>query len=315
MTDVETWLLDADPALRWQVERDLLGASPGEFSAHRARVATQGWGAAVLAQQSAEGLWGGAAWNRGWNSTLHALTLLREFGLDPCGDAACTALRRVQDHVTWRGCGPDEVAHHRFFEGETEPCINGQVAACGAYFRQDVEPLIRRLLGEQRPDGGWNCEHESRHSSFNTTLCVLEALLEYQQARGDDAAVVQAAKRGQDYLLDRHLFRRLSTGAPITRDRKGGASWTDLAFPCWWHYDLLRGLDYLQRSGRAPDERVTEAVAMLMARRAADGRWRIDRRHAGTMLVDLAESEGAPSRWITLRALRVLRWHSGAQAS
>jgi hypothetical protein len=213
--------------------------------------------------------------------------------------------------VTWQGCGPDEVAHHRFFEGETEPCINGQVAAAGAYFQQDVTPLIEQLVSEQMPDGGWNCEaHRSTHSSFNTTICVLEALLEYERAGGNHAAARAARLRGEDYLLDRRLFRRLSTGAVIACDRKGGAAWVDFAFPNWWHYDVLRGLDYLQRAGAAPDARAAEAVELLLSKRDATGRWRLDVVHAGTMLVDLAESTGAPSRWLTLRALRVLRWYS-----
>src|SRR5689334_20442094 len=232
MIPVERWLLDSDPALRWQV-LEYLGAPAPEVAAERAKIAEQGLGAALLALQSADGRWGGVAWNRGWNSTLHALTLLRELGLPPHADAARRASGLVCEQVTWQGCGPDEVAQHHFFEGETEPCINGQVAACGAYFHQDVGRLIRRLAGEQLPDGGWNCETHKAHSSFNTTICVLEALLEFELAGGRDAAAHAARLRGQDYLLDRRLFRRRSTGAAIERDRKGGASWTDFAFPCW----------------------------------------------------------------------------------
>lgn len=307
MTNVEEWLLDSDPAIRWQMLRDLRGdeRAAGE---ERTRVPTQGLGAAILAQQAEDGCWGGVAWNRGWNSTLHALMLLREFGLHPDSRAALGALRRVREHVTWRGCGPDETAHHRFFEGETEPCINGQVAACGAYFRQDVSALVDRLLGEQRADGGWNCDHRSGHSSFNTTFCVLDALLEYERAGGGRVAAAAARERGENYLLSRHLFRRLSTGAAIERDRKGGADWTRFAFPGFWHYDILRGLDYLQRAGVVPDERSSEAVAIVKARRGTDGRWLLGTRFPGAMPVDLAETEGMPSRWITLRALRVLRW-------
>ncbi|HZT03643.1 MAG TPA: hypothetical protein VFA39_15390 [Steroidobacteraceae bacterium] len=156
------WLLDSDPAIRWQVMRDLTGAPPHEIAAERAKVAAEGAGARLLALQQPDGRWGGVAWNHGWDSTLHVLWLLREMGLDPAADEAQRALRRVRDHVTWQGCGPREADHNRFFEGETEPCINAQVAAAGAYFRQDVRNIIARLLAEQLADGGWNCEAPDR---------------------------------------------------------------------------------------------------------------------------------------------------------
>ena len=179
------WLLDSDPSIRWQVMRDLTGAPAEEVAAERARVATEGVGARLLALQGADGRWGGAAWNRGWNSTMHVLMLLRDMGLDPASDQARRAVGLVRDRVTWKGCGPQECDGNPFFAGEVEPCINGQVGAVGAYFGQDVRGIVDRLLAEQLPDGGWNCEAEngSTRSSFNTTICVLEALLEYELAR------------------------------------------------------------------------------------------------------------------------------------
>src|SRR3989442_1976766 len=184
--NVMMWLLDSDPSIRWQVMRDLTDAPADEVAAERARVATEGAGARLLALQAPDGRWAGAAWNHGWDSTMHVLTLLREMGLDPASDEARRAIGLVRDHVTWRGCGPPEVHDNPFFAGETEPCINGQVAAAGAYFGQDVRGIVDRLLGEQLPDGGWNCEaaNGSTRSSFNTTICVLEALLEYERAGG-----------------------------------------------------------------------------------------------------------------------------------
>ena len=180
------WLLDSDPSLRWQVLRDLTDAPAEEVAAERARVATEGAGARLLALQASDGRWGGAAWNRGWDSTMHVLMLLREMGLDPASHQARRAMGLVRDRVTWRGCGPRECEAHAFFEGEVEPCINGQVAAVGAYFGQDVLGIVDRLLAEQLSDGGWNCEAASGsvRSSFNTTICVLEALLDYEQAAG-----------------------------------------------------------------------------------------------------------------------------------
>jgi hypothetical protein len=212
--------------------------------------------------------------------------------------------------VTWQGCGPEECHPNSFFAGEVEPCINGQVAASGAYFRQDVRGLIDRLLGEQLPDGGWNCEAEngSTRSSFNTTICVLEALLEYEWSVDSRRDVTDARLRGQEYLLDRRMFRRRSTGEEIERDRKGGWLGTNFAFPAWWHYDVLRGLDYMRRAGVTPDERVAEAIDLVASKRDDEGRWLLDTSYPGRMPVESSEAEGLPSRWNTLRALRVLRW-------
>jgi len=251
---------------------------------------------------------------------MHVLMLLRDLGLDPAGDEARRAVGLVRGHVTWKGCGPPECDGNPFFAGEVEPCINGQVGAAGAYFGLDVRGLVGRLLAEQLSDGGWNCEAASgsTHSSFNTTICVLEALLEHERCGAADPAVTAARLRGQEYLLERRLFRRRSTGAVMPYDRKtgpghgnGAPAWTCFAFPPWWHYDVLRGLEYLRRARVAPDERVAEAITLVEAKRDRTGRWPLEVRYAGTMPVELDEGEGRPSRWNTLRALRVLDWFAG----
>jgi hypothetical protein len=309
---VTLWLLDADPSIRWQVMRDLTDAPAREVAAERATVATEGWGARLLALQGADGRWGGAAWNRGWNSTMHALWLLRLLGLDPGTVEARRAVGLVRDHVTWRGAGPPECDSNAFFDGEVEPCINAQVATAGAYFGQDVRAIVNRLIGEQLSDGGWNCDalHGSTRSSFNTTICVLEALLEHERATGPSPRVTEARLRGEEYLLERRLFRRRSTGEPIERDRKGGAAWRCFAFPTWWHYDVLRGLEYLRSASAIPDERVAEAIELVVSKRDEHGRWSLDTRYPGTMPIEIDDAEGQPSRWNTLRALRVLDWYS-----
>ena len=312
------WLLDSDPSIRWQVMRDLVGAPTDEVAAERARVATEGAGARLLALQGADGSWAGAAFNHGWDSTMHVLSLLRELGLDPASDEARRAVGLVRDRVRWKGWDWDgtwrgwEFDGNPFFAGEVEPCINGQVGASGAYFGQNIQRIIDRLLGEQLADGGWNCEaaNGSTRSSFNTTICVLEALLEYELAVGASPEVTGARLRGQEYLLERRLFRRRSTGEVIERDRKGDAAWTRFAFPTWWHYDVLRGLEYLRRAGVVPDERVAEAIDLVASKRDGDGRWPLETRHPGEMAVEVDEGEGRPSRWNTLRALRVLDWYS-----
>ena len=306
------WLLDSDPSIRWQVMRDLIGAPAEEVAAERGRVATEGVGARLLALQGADGSWAGTAWNRGWDSTMHVLSLLRELGLDPASDEARRAVGLVRDRVTWKGWDWDGTWRgwdwdgNPFFAGEVEPCINGQVGASGAYFVQDIQRIVDRLLGEQLPDGGWNCEaaNGSTRSSFNTTICVLEALLEYELAGGSSAEVTEARLRGQEYLLERRLLRRRTTGEVID------PAWTRFSFPTWWHCDVLRGLEHLRRAGATPDERVTEAIKLVESKRDGDGRWPLENRHPGTMAVEVDEGEGRPSRWNTLRALRVLDWYS-----
>ena len=315
------WLLNSDPSIRWQVMRDLIGAPAEQVAAERAKVATEGWGAQLLALQAADGSWAGAAWNHGWDSTMHVLSLLQEMGLDPASEEARRAAGRVRDHVRWMGWDWDgtwrgvEFVGNPFFAGEVEPCINGQVGASGAYFGQDIERILNLLLAEQLPDGGWNCEaaNGSRRSSFNTTICVLEALLEYELAGGTPSSVAKVTEsrlHGQEYLLERHLFRRRSTGDVIERDRQDETTFTRFAFPTWWHYDVLRGLEHLRRAGARPDERVDEAIELVQSKRDSDGRWLLENQYPGTMPIDMDEGEGRPSRWNTLRALRVLDWYS-----
>src|SRR4029450_13236575 len=237
----------------------------------------------------ADGRWGGAAWNRGWNSTMHVLMLLREMGLDPESEQARRAVELVRDRVTWKGCGPQECDGNPFFAGELEPCINGQVGAVGAYFGQDIRVIIERLLTEQLPDGGWNCEaaNGSTRSSFHTTICVLETLLQHELCVGGRPGGTGARLRGPESPLERRLFRRRSTGAVIDYDKKDGPgggrghpAWTCFAFPTWWHYDVLRGLEYLRHAGVAPDERVAEAIDLVASKRDDDGRWPLETQYA-----------------------------------
>jgi len=291
--------------------RDLTSAPAEEVTAERRRIATAGLGARLLALQGADGSWAGVAWNHGWNSTMHALMLLRDMGLDPESEQARRAVGLVRDRVTWKGCGPPQCDNNPFFAGELEPCINGQVGAVGAYFGQDVQGIIERLLAEQLPDGGWNCEAEngSMRSSFHTTICVLEALLEYERRFGSSPDVTAARLRGQEYLLARRLFRRRSTGEVIADRKDRYADWTRFAFPTWWHYDVLRGLEYLRRANAAPDERAAEAIELVVSRRDGNGRWSLDMRYPGEMPIEIDDGEGRPSRWNTLRALRVLDWY------
>ena len=237
---------------------------------------------------------------------MYTLVWLRDLGLDPKSARARTAIDRVRDNITW---GP-HFGNSPFFEGEVEPCINGNVVALGAYFGERSDRLVERLLNEQLADGGWNCEAErgSVRSSFHTTLCVLEGLLAFEQAFGATPTLTAARARGHEYLLQRRLLRRLSTGDVIE------PAWTQFAFPPLWHYDVLRALDYLRAAGVQPDERMEEAIAILRERRQSDGRWLLDVRHKDTLYEELAGPVGAANHWISLRALRVLAWYGASVA-
>ena len=297
---VSDWLLDSDPSIRWQVMRDLTDTPGDVVVAERSRVAAEGWGARLLEEQRADGQWGDGERAPFWWTNMYTLVFLRDLGIDPTNARTRRAIDVVRDRVTW---GP-YFGDSPFFEGEVEPCINGRVVALGAYFGERSDRLVDRLLGEQLGDGGWNCEAErgSVRSSFHTTLCVLEGLLAFERAFGASSTITDARAHGQEYLFERRLLRRLSTGDIID------PSWTQFVFPPLWHYDVLRALDYLRDAGVRPDERIDEAVRIVLDRRQPDGRWLLDARHKDTLYEEIAGPVGSPNRWITLRALRVLAW-------
>jgi hypothetical protein len=294
-----SWLMAGDPAIRYQVLRDLDGASPRQIEVERARIAVEGWGASLLAAQEADGYWGGETGADRWRYALFSLHLLVQLGIDPAGEPVVRAIERTRDGVTWGA----EFGDSPFFEGEEEPCINGRVLAIGAYFGQGSEALRDRLVGEQLEDGGWNCDApQSTRGSFHSTICVLEGLLAYARRYGETSASADARRRGEEYLLSRRMFHSLSTGAVIDE------RWTRFSFPDGSDYDVLRGLDYLRASGRAPEARVEEAVELVISRRLADGRWPYVDPDLSHQHVVMERATEPGSRWITLRALRVLRW-------
>lgn len=298
------WLLSGDPAIRWQVMRDLTAQPDAVVAAERRRVAREGWGRALLDRQSPGGSWGGAN-DEGWMITMDALALLREMGLDPASDEAQRAVSRVRTQLKWEALGD-----RPYFEGETEPCINGAILAFGSYFGERCDRIVERLLAEQLSDGGWNCDAPpSTRSSFNSTIRVLEGLLEYERRWGANAAVTRARHKAHEYLLQRRLLRRSSTGEIIDR------RWTRFTFPTMWHYDVLRGLEYLRDAGVGPDERMAEAFEIVRARRHQNGRWPMNHLHHDRLAFPLEPQTGRASRWITLRAMRVLNWAVTPEAS
>ena len=309
--DVLNWLLDSDPAIRWQVLHDIVHAPAQTITTERARTVTEGWGARLLALQGDDGQWAGGAcfpanslnWRQDgsgqpWISTLPTLQLLVDLGIDPQSDQVQVAVQRVKEGCRWEHAGQP------FFSGEVEPCINGRVVTIGVYFNQNVDALVERLLSEQLEDGGWNCEAEngSIRSSFATTINVLEGLLAYQQTTGGSQDLTAARKRAEEYLLARSLFRRQSTGKIVKSE------WLQLSFPTRWHYDILRALDYFRSAGGRPDARLREAIGLLRSKQQANGTWLLENTHPGKIYFPLDEGDGQPSRWITLRAMRVLAW-------
>jgi hypothetical protein len=294
------------------VLRDLVHAPAEVVAAERARVATEGWGARLLTLQGEDGQWAGGACfpartfnqfdgtkGQPWISTLPTLQLLHDFGLEPGSEWVRQVVAQVRDHCRWEHAGQP------FFSGEVEPCINGRTVTLGIYFDQDVAGVVARLLGEQLEDGGWNCEVEngSVRSSFATTINVLEGLLAHERATGGSMDSIAARRRGEEYLLERKLFRRKSSGEVVN------PAWLQFSFPIRWHYDVLRGLEYFRSVGDAPDSRTAEAIDVLRSKQQPDDTWLLENTHPGQVHFALEDGDDRPSRWNTLRALRVLNWY------
>lgn len=332
---VADWLLDSDPSVRWQALQDLAGAPADVVAAERARVVTNGWGRRLLALRGEDGQWAGGAYFPGqgggsdvgpsdgagtpdspedsggpegagegvqpWTATTYSLLQLRDFGVDPDNDQIRRTVALVRDNCRWEEGGQP------YFTGEVEPCINGMAVRLGAYFGQDVDGVVARLVNEQLEDGGWNCwaEYGAVVSSAATTINVLEGLLAHEQSTGGSAESIEARQRGEEYLLERRLFRRKSNGKVID------PAWLEFSFPTRWHYDVLRALDYFRSAGGPPDLRLAEAIELLRSKRQADGTWLLENTHPGQVHFELEDGDGRPSRWNTLRALRVLRWYEG----
>ncbi len=312
--DVTDWLLDADPAIRHQVLRDLADADADAVAAERARVAREGWGARLLALQDPEGTWDGGTYRPGWvdesrpffaawTATHFTVTLLREFGVDPDDAVVRDAIDKVARNVRWE----DDDGGLLYFELAIEPCIAGVLLASSVYFGFDGSRTLSALIAQQLPDGGWNCDRGTAVSSFHSTICAIEGLLAWEEAAPPDDPRVPAAReariRGEEYLLERRLLRRLSTGG------MADLRFSMTTFPTRWHYDVLRGLDHFRLARPAGDERLREAVELVRGKADAEGRFPLENDLEGSVwFVMEGEEEGRPSRWITLRALRVLRW-------
>jgi hypothetical protein len=301
--DVTDWLLEGDPAIRWQTMRDLLDADGTDYETVRRRVSTEGWGARLLAEQREDGSWSKTTYTPKWTSTFYTMQLLWNLGMEPADEAARRGAAILLDRGQAKDGGLRYARDNRQLRlGEV--CESGMGLAALAWFLPDEPrlPALRdNLLAEQFADGGWNCQRAATHSSFNTTILVLEGLLEWERRHPPDPEVTAARLRGHEFLLTHRMFRSHTTGEVVRKQ------YTMLSFPGRWHYDVLRGLDYLAAAGAARDERAFEAIDLLRSKRKSDGTWPLQYNHSGRVHFEM-EQAGAPSRWNTLRALRVLRW-------
>jgi len=303
------WLMEGDPAIRWRAMRDLLDSPESDWQAERLRTAESGWGARLLAAQDADGRWGGGIYTPKWTSTTYTLLMLCDIGIPREHEAARRGAELAVGALLGEACG---AGFHEKLDA-CDQCITGMMLRLAVYFGLDdgrVEAIADNLLSRMMPDGAWNCRHSRRpkphHSSFHTTFNVLDGLREYVESRriarrGDALA---AERRALELVLQHRLFKSDKTGEIIR------PKFTMLSYPPRWHYDVLRGLDYFVRAGAPRDSRMQDAVDLLIARRREDGLWPVQARHTGKAFFEM-ERIGGPSRWNTLRALRVLRWWGG----
>lgn len=318
------WLRDSDPALQWQLERDLEGAPPAVFEATRARVAEEGFGAAILSRQDPDGQWAGGAYfparerdlsglgvvqqdpdAQPWIATTWALKDLRDLGLH--GSVLAGTALKLAANCRW------EYEDRPYWQGEVDVCINAFTLATGAWLGADVSDLAAWFPAHRLADGGWNCEAEegdSVRSSFHSTLNALVGMLAYEELTGD-SSLRETRHAGEEYLLERRLMRRLSTGETV------GPWVTDFIAPSRWQYSALAALDHFRaasvREGTAPDERLHDAIELVRAARLPDGRWLQGRVSGGAVWVQIDEPQGRPSRWLTLIGTRVLDWWDAAR--
>jgi hypothetical protein len=302
------WLLDGDPAIRWQTLRDLVGAGERTIERERRRIARDGWGANLLARQDRKGTWAGGLYSPKWTSTTYTMLVLRDFGLPADNRQARKACTLLLDGGLQRDGGINYG-----WRGRSETCITGMVLSILSYFEYDddrLDTIADHLLEQQMLDGGWNCQRPfgATHASVHTTISTLEGLRLYEVHRGRKVRAVRAAqRRGLEFLLAHRLFRSHRSFEVIK------PAFIRFSFPPRWHYDILRALDYFQAVKAPRDQRLAEAIDIVQEGRLEDGRWSLQHSYKGKTHFEL-ERVGAPSRWNTLRALRVLKWWDRREA-
>ena len=302
--DTVQWLLEGDPAIRWQVYGDLLD-EPAQADASRQLIATEGWGAELLGHQDPEGTWAQALYSPKWTSTTYTLLLLHRFGLPSDHPAAQLGTQILIERARYRDGGATFAKTVK----EPETCITGMIVLLASSFRVDdprVDGLVEWLLDTQMDDGGWNCDVVrlgATHGSFHTSITVLEALARRHEERADPR-LDEAMQRGRRFFLNHRLYHSHRTGEVVDD------AFTRFSFPPYWHFDALRGLDHFQAVAADRSVELTDAMALVEQRRTGEGRWLLQNVHRNTTWFTM-ERGGRPSRWNTLRALRVLRWWHG----
>lgn len=302
--DVIDWLMEGDPAIRWQTMRDILGKPAVQWKREQRKVGAEGWGGRLMGLRDPSGTWGGGIYGPKWKSTTYTLLALRDMGLPRGTAAAAEGVGLILD----RELGPME-AQKKFAAklANLDLCVTGMDLALAVYFdlRDDrVEPLVQQILRTQMADGGWNCAQKRRvctHSSLHTTINILDGLADYAEHRRANVAVVESARRAWEFILQHRLFRSDKTGEVIREE------FTRFSFPPRWHWDVLRGLDYFRRVNAPRDGRLQDAIDLMLSKRLPDGRWKLENHHKGREFFRI-EKPGAPSRWNTLRAMRILHW-------
>ena len=301
--NILNWLLNSDPSIRWQTLQSLTKSSQKIILAERKKVSSEGWGAKLLSYQSADGRWADSLYNRKWISTTYSMMLLKNLGLIPRHKQAIKACKVLLDEGLYEDGGINYFYQYNY----SETCVTGIVLSILAYFQLEdprIKSLVTHLIKQQMSDGGWNCQsyNAATHSSFHTTINVLEGLIEYHiNYEPDNKRIAKSINRGIEFLLVHKIFRSHRTGNIVD------SKMTRFSFPTGWRYDVLRALDFFQAFNAPKDKRMNEAIELILKRRDNNGKWKLQNRHAGRYYFEM-EGVGKPSRWNTLRALRVLKW-------
>jgi hypothetical protein len=297
----KAWLLAGDPAVSWQVQRDLLDRGARTWKATRRKVEREGWGARLLVFRAPDGRWGGGLYSPKWTSTFYTLRLLAQLGLPPTNRDGVASCRLLLDEGVSASGGVS-----LWTTGWTDTCVTAMLVSMACHFGlghdERTSRMVRWLLAEQMGDGGWNCDRHkgATHSSFHTTISTLEALAAYEGAVGASPANAEASASGREFFLQHQLYRSSRTGNVVK------PAFTKLSFPPRWYFDVLRGLEYFRAVDAPLDPRLSDPIEVVRGRER-NGRWTAQNRHTGKVHFRLEEPR-QPSRMNTLRALRVLRW-------
>jgi len=301
--EIINWLLEGDVSVRWHTMNSLLDTSGEDKNYLQKKIATEGWGARLLSYQDTKGMWGNGIYSPKWISTTYTMLTLKLLGLHPDTQAVNKTCKLLID----KGLYSDGGINYFRSLSHSETCVTGLILSIVSYFKYSdnrINSLFDYLIHQQMKDGGWNCQSYKgdTHSSFHTTMLVLEGLYEYEKLFPQKKELSKKIReKGHEFLLRHKLFRSHRTGKVV--DQK----MTRFSFPPQWRYDIMRILDYFQESNAKKDSRMEDAIAILIKKQMFDGRWKLQNRHPGKSYFEM-EKAGQPSRWNTLRALRILQW-------